>query len=157
VHEPPGYDCPFCRLLRGVETERNRLDDVVWRDDRTTAFVSPKWWPRTPGAVIVIPNVHVENLYEIADDELAAVSSTTKRVAVAMKEAYACDGISTRQHNEPGANQDVWHFHVHVFPRQRGDELYARDAESRWVGPAERAKWADRLRLYLAPQATRRV
>jgi histidine triad (HIT) family protein len=44
VHEPSGYDCPFCRLLRGEETERNRLDDVVWRDEATAAFVSPGWW-----------------------------------------------------------------------------------------------------------------
>jgi histidine triad (HIT) family protein len=151
VHEPPGYECPFCRLLRGVETERNRLDDVVWRDDRTTAFVSPRWWPENPGAAIVIPNDHVENIYAISDELLGAVVATARRVAVAMKAAYSCDGTSMRQHNEPGAGQDVWHVHVHVFPRREGDELYARDAERRWVGPEERRPWAERLRTSLAP------
>jgi histidine triad (HIT) family protein len=150
VHEPPGYKCPFCSLLRGVETERNRLDDIVWRDELTTAFISPKWWPENPGAAIVIPNEHVENLYGITVDVLGAVGATTKRVACAMRDAYRCDGTSTRQHNEPGANQDVWHFHVHVFPRRRGDDLYARDAEAAWVGPAERRDWAERLRTRLS-------
>ncbi len=149
MHEPSGYACPFCRLLDGVETERNRVDDVVWRDERTTAFVSPKWWPANPGAAIVIPNAHVENLYEIADDLLGAVYATTKRVALAMKTAYACEGTSTRQHNEPGGQQDVWHFHVHVFPRWDGDELYARQAQSRWVAPEERAGYSAQLRAAL--------
>ena len=139
MHEPSGYACPFCRLLDGVETERNRVDDVVWRDERTTAFVSPKWWPANPGAAIVIPNAHVENLYEIADDLLGAVYATTKRVALAMKTAYACEGTSTRQHNEPGGQQDVWHFHVH----------YARQAQSRWVAPEERAGYSAQLRAAL--------
>ena len=149
MHEPPGYACPFCRLLGGVETERNRVDDVVWRGECTTAFVSPKWWPANPGAVIVIPNTHVENLYEIEDDLLGAVYATTKRVVLAMKTAYACEGTSTRQHNEPGGQQDVWHFHVHVFPRSEGDELYARQAQSRWVAAEERAGYAAQLRATL--------
>jgi hypothetical protein len=29
-----------------------------------------------------------------------------------------------RQHNEPAGNQDLWHLHVHVFPRFEGDNLY---------------------------------
>lgn len=150
MHEPAGYACPFCRLLRGEESEHNGVDDVVWRDDRTTAFVSPKWWPGNAGHVIVVPNVHVENLYTIDDELLGAVYATARRIAIAMKSAYGCEGTSTRQHNEPGGNQDVWHLHVHVFPRTDCDGLYARDLEVRWVGAAERAPYAARLRAALA-------
>jgi histidine triad (HIT) family protein len=149
THEPPGYDCPFCRLVRGVETERNRLDDVVYRDNETTAFVSPKWWPGNEGHAIVVPVAHVENLYAIPPDLLAAVYATVQRVAVAIRATYGCAGTSTRQHNEPGGAQDVWHFHVHVFPRWAGDELYANDAQQRWAGPEERAPYAARLRGFL--------
>lgn len=91
-HAPPGYDCPFCRLLRGVETEHNRLDDIVWQHD----------------------------------------------------------GTSTRQHNEPAGYQDVWHLHVHVFPRYDGDRLYERHEEKRWASPAERAPYAAKLRAVLS-------
>jgi histidine triad (HIT) family protein len=148
-HAPPGYDCPFCRLLRGVETERNTLNDVVWRDDQTTAFISPRWWPKNHGHVLVIPNEHVENLYEIDDDLLGAVYATAKRIAVGLKDAYRCDGTSTRQHNEPAGDQDVWHLHVHVFPRYIGDRLYERHEEKRWTTPAERAPYAAKLRAVL--------
>jgi len=66
-------------------------------------------------------------------------------VAVAMRTAYACAGTPTRQHNEPAGNQDVWHLHVHVFPRHHDDQLYARHRETRWVTAQEREPYADRL------------
>jgi histidine triad (HIT) family protein len=149
VHAPPGYDCPFCRVLRGVDTPLNRQDDIVWRGERTAALISPKWWPANHGHVLVIPLVHVENLYEIEEHDLCAVAETTQRIAIALKEAYGCDGISTRQHNEPGGNQDVWHLHVHVFPRYFGDRLYQRHEEQRWTTPEERAPYAAKLRAAL--------
>jgi histidine triad (HIT) family protein len=152
-HEPPDYDCPFCRLLRGVETAHNRLTDIVWRDEQTCAFISPKWWTGNRGHVIVIPLDHVENLYEIEPHLLGAVYATAQRVATAMREAYRCPGISTRQHNEPASGQDVWHFHVHVFPRWAGDRLYARDDEIGWTTPDERAPYAERLRGALTKRA----
>jgi histidine triad (HIT) family protein len=153
VHAPPAYVCPFCRVLSGVDSERNTQSDIVWRDERTAALISPKWWPENHGHVLVVPVTHVENLYEVADPDLCAVAATTKRIAIALKEAYGCDGVSTRQHNEPAGNQDVWHLHVHVFPRYFGDELYQRHEEQRWVTPAERAPYAERLERCLTPSA----
>ena len=146
MHAPPGYECPFCRLLRGVDTERNRRADIVWQDAQTTAFVSPKWWPGNRGHVIVIPNAHVENVHAIDAGLLGEVYATAKRVADALKEAYGCSGTSMRQHNEPDGNQDVWHLHVHVFPRYAGDRLYERHSESFWPPPEERAEYAERVR-----------
>ncbi len=148
-HEPPGYRCPFCALIGGGETERNRPSDVVFQDSRTTAFVSPKWWERNPGHVLVVPNEHHENLYSIPPDALSLVFETARRIAVAIRSVYGCGGTSLRQHNEPGGNQDVWHFHVHVFPRHEGDGLYD-GAPSRWVPVAERELYAEKLRTFLA-------
>jgi histidine triad (HIT) family protein len=141
--------CPFCRFLAGEETERNRQSDIVWHDDDTTAFISPRWWPSNPGHVLVVPNEHFTSLDDIREDGLGAVYATAKRVALGLKEARGCEGTSTRQHNGSGAGQDVFHFHVHVFPRFAGDDLYARDAEFRWASPEERAPYAERLRAAL--------
>jgi histidine triad (HIT) family protein len=96
--------------------------------------------------VLVIPNRHFDDLHEIPEDELGAVYATAKRVAAALRQVHECDGTSTRQHNGSGAGQDVFHFHVHVFPRFNGDGLYARDSEHRWTTPEERAPYAERLR-----------
>jgi histidine triad (HIT) family protein len=132
-HEPPNYGCPFCAVVAGRESDVNARADVVFRDAQTTALISPKWWDAAPGHVIVVPNEHVENVYDIDDDLLASVYRTAKRLACALKQAHGCEGTSMRQHNEPGTGQDVWHFHVHVFPRTLNDGLYERNAEARWL------------------------
>lgn len=52
-----------------------------------------------------------------------------------------------RQHNEPAGNQDVWHYHLHVFPRFVNDKLYKSDREN--TKPEERLEYAQKLRHYL--------
>lgn len=151
-HAPPDYECPLCRIARGLDNEGGwtKRSDVVHRDDVLTAFISAKWWPGNPGHVIIIPNAHFENIYEMPDGLLAAIASMGKRVAIALKTAYGCDATSLRQHNEPAGNQDVWHYHLHVFPRYTGDELYVCHEESRLTTPAERDPYARKLRRALA-------
>ena len=149
-HEPPGYDCPFCRLQRGVFNDLNRAEDVVAVTDLAYARISPRWWPVNPGAALVIPREHHENLYDLPPAAGHAVWDLTQRVATAMRAAYSCDGTSIRQHNEPAGGQDVWHLHVHVFARHDGDRLYERHQDSRYADADERAEYADRLAAELA-------
>ena len=73
---------------------------------------------------------------------------------MALRASYRRDGVSTRQHKEPAGGQDVWHLHVHVFPRHTGDELYLSDRDSRWVGAGERAEYAERLAAELGAART---
>ena len=65
-----------------------------------------------------------------------------------MKEVYGCDGVSIRQHNEPAGDQTVWHYHLHVFPRYHGDELYASHKQVQEATLEERAEFATKLRNY---------
>jgi histidine triad (HIT) family protein len=85
--------------------------------------MNPKWWPKNPGAVLVIPNDHYENVYDLPVELGTPIQRAVRSAAIAMKTAFGCDGVSTRQHNEPDGNQDVWHYHMHVFPRWRDDRL----------------------------------
>jgi histidine triad (HIT) family protein len=103
-----------------------------------------------PGHAIVIPNHHYENLYTIPESSLIEVYKTVKKIATAIRQTYdGCTGTSTRQHNEPAGNQDVWHFHVHVYPRYKEDKLYQNHDNKRFVSPKERKPYASRLRKYL--------
>jgi histidine triad (HIT) family protein len=154
-HAPAGYDCPFCAVVRGEErppwTFRH---DVIWQDGATTAWVNGRWWENNPGNVIVVPNEHIENLYELRRDLAADVHETVRRIALAMKNAYECGGVSTRQHNEPAGDQEVWHYHVHLFPRWEGDDLYR--SAYRLTRPEERHPYAERLRAALRLRPCRR-
>lgn len=150
-HAPDGYICPFCRLAQGERGVYSGESDVVYQDDAVTAFISSHQWPGNPGNVIVIPNEHFENIYDLPVALAAKVHELAKAVALAMKTAWQCDGVSTRQHNEPAGGQDVWHFHLHVTPRFEGDMLYERYASHRVLMPAhERAAYATPLRKHVS-------
>ena len=149
THAPPGYVCPFCAIVRGEDNPPwTSQADVVHRDEATTAWVNGRWWENNPGGAVVVPNRHVENMYGLDRELAGAIHETARRVALAMKVGFSCDGISTRQHNEPAGYQEVWHYHLHVFPRYDGDDLYGSTA--RLTTADERAPYAASLRSALA-------
>ena len=139
-HEPPAYDCPFCREdpARAVHPVH-----VLRRYDEVSVRLNPKWWRNNPGGLLVIPHAHHENVYDLPVDLGPPLQRAIRDSALALKRALGCAGVSTRQHNEPAGNQDVWHYHVHVFPRHHHDGLYGADA--RWATAAELADHAARI------------
>jgi histidine triad (HIT) family protein len=148
-HAPVDYECPFCLAVAGRETERmlTRQQDIVYRDQAVTAFIASHWWPNNSGHVLIIPNAHYENIYDLPLELGGAIHSVAQQIAIAFKTSYHCDGVSTRQHNESAGNQEVWHYHLHIFPRYTGDNLYA---ESRILTtPDQRWPYAEKLRKAL--------
>ena len=109
-------DCIFCKIIAG-EIPCFRL----YEDDETLAFMDIN--PANPGHALVIPKIHAEDLYAVPDRALAATAATAKKVAAAVAAAISPDGLNLLQANGPGAAQSVLHFHFHVLPRRRGDEL----------------------------------
>ncbi|MGI8748493.1 MAG: HIT family protein [Deinococcus sp.] len=148
-HAPPGYICPFCTVLAGREHELvwSVPEDIVYQDDVAAALIAAGGSKNNPGHVLVIPMTHFEHLYELPEREGAAVFRLSRAIARAMKATSDCTGVSTRQHNEPHVNQDVWHFHMHVFPRFENDQLYAQPHTRNTL--ADRNIYADRLRSHL--------
>ena len=144
-HEPKDYVCPFCALMRG-ETP-NASTDVVYHNEFVTAFLSLHQFPKNLGNTLVVPNTHFENIFDLPTELATELHAAVKAVAIAMKQAFQCDGVSTRQHNEPAGNQDVWHYHIHVTPRYVNDHLYGTRLES--IDAVERAALANQLRQAL--------
>ena len=149
-HQPEKYICPLCQVANGETTERGNLEScVIFRDKNITAYISPKWWRSNPGHVIIIPNVHFENIYDLPEEYGHAIFDASKKVAIALKISYKCNGVSTRQHNEPAGNQDVWHYHLHVYPRYVDDNFYKNHHDAYWTTEAERKPYADKLKEVL--------
>ena len=150
-HSPENYVCPLCQIARGEPTEiADQEPSVIWRDEFLTVFVAGKWWHSNPGHVIVIPNEHIENLYDMPEDMGHKIFDASKKVAIALKATYNCDGVSTRQHNEPAGNQDVFHFHLHVFPRYQGDDFYLNYKNTYWPSQEEKQPYVGKLKAYFA-------
>ncbi len=109
-------DCVFCRIVRG-EIPSTR----VWEDDLTVAFMDIG--SVNPGHLLVATKAHVENLYELDERTAAAVMQSVARVGRALRSALSPDGLSLYQANGVAAGQTVFHFHVHVLPRWKGDPM----------------------------------
>ncbi|MNB80512.1 HIT-like protein [compost metagenome] len=150
VHEPQDYHCPFCLLVQGTENEHvlSRQSDILYQDELVTAFIASHWWPGNPGHVLIIPNRHIENIYSLTGELSDRIHRLEIEVAKALKETYGCDGVSSRQHNEPSGNQDVWHYHLHVFPRYKDDQLYT--SKAIMTTAEERNSYSVMLREYFA-------
>jgi histidine triad (HIT) family protein len=93
----------------------------VFRDDRSFAFLDIM--PRSPGHTLVIPRAPARGILDIADDDLAAVARTAKRIAIAAMKAFDAEGIILQQFSEPASGQVVFHLHMHVMPVRAGVEL----------------------------------
>ncbi|MBR0739695.1 HIT family protein [Bradyrhizobium liaoningense] len=106
----------FAKILRG---EIPCFE--VFRDDRSFAFLDIM--PRSPGHTLVIPRAPARGILDIADDDLAAVARTARRIAIAAKKAFGADGIILQQFSEPASGQVVFHLHMHVMPVRTGVEL----------------------------------
>jgi histidine triad (HIT) family protein len=109
-------DCVFCKIVAGEIPAIKVLDE-----DKVLAFMDIN--PSSRGHMLVIPKRHAENIFEISEDDLAAVINAVKRCATAAKEALGAEGITVLQLNGTASDQLVPHLHVHIMPRWENDGL----------------------------------
>src|SRR5262245_14980027 len=110
-------DCVFCRIIAG-----DLPASVVYSDDLAIAFMDIN--PVTPGHLLVVPLEHVASLSAM-DEEIGA---HLFRVAMRLQDAIhrsgiKCAGINLFLADGEAAGQDVFHVHLHVFPRYEGDSF----------------------------------
>jgi len=147
-HAPDEYKCPICLGVNAVESEHTLLllQDIIYIDESVTAFINSFWIKNNPGHVIVVPNEHYENIYDLPEDLGNHIFRISKKIAEAMKIAYKCEGITLLQNNEPAGNQHAFHFHLHVFPRYKNDDLHANMMNKQLAEPQERLKFVEIIR-----------
>lgn len=108
--------CIFCRIVEG-----DAPCDRVHEDELTLTFMD--LFPVGEGHVLVVPKRHFENIFEADDASLLAVMANSRRVARALKAALGPDGIGVHQLNGAAAGQTVFHYHMHLIPRNEGDPV----------------------------------
>jgi len=149
-HAPENYRCPFCAITHSIEQQDRLsvLSDIVYQNDIVAALVASHQYPRNTPNILVVPNEHYENIFELPPALGADIYRVAQQIAFALKRAYNCDGISTRQHNEPAGSQDVWHYHLHVTPRFNDDWFYNDIYNKVKMPVAARAEHAARVKSY---------
>ena len=109
-------DCIFCKIAKGEIPAIKVLDEEL-----VLAFMDIN--PSSRGHMLVIPKRHAENIFEISEGDLAAVTSAVRRCATAAKEALKAEGITVLQLNGKASDQLVPHLHVHIMPRWENDGM----------------------------------
>lgn len=149
---PNTYVCPICLGTQHIENERTLMKqtDIVYGDDTVTVFVNSFFIGNNAGHVIVVPNEHYENLYELPSEVGHHIFDIAQKMAIVMKKAYITDGITIRQNNEPAGDQHAFHYHLHVFPRYKSDGFNEiLPEQKRLADPEERAQYAAKLKEQL--------
>ncbi len=111
--------CIFCQIGAGRVP-----GSFAYEDERVFAIMSLE--QPTPYKVLVIPRDHVATVYDLTDEQAAAIFRTTVRVARAVRAASGCAGLNRVQANDPVGQQTVPHFHIHVVPRFAGGGIVLR-------------------------------
>jgi histidine triad (HIT) family protein len=109
-------NCIFCKIVAGTIPCFK-----LFEDDETIAFLDIN--PGNDGHALAIPKAHHPDVYSLPPALIGAVARTAQRVAVAVRKALKPDGVNLVQANGKGAEQSVFHFHLHVLPRRVGDDL----------------------------------
>lgn len=104
-------DCVICKLLAG-EVEVS----MVHQDDLCSAFMDIQ--PVNRGHVLVVPNRHTAEVPGLAEAESARMLVLAQRINTALRNSgLKCEGVNFFLADGEAAGQEVFHVHLHIFPR----------------------------------------
>jgi diadenosine tetraphosphate (Ap4A) HIT family hydrolase len=102
-------DCVFCT----IETE------ILVEDEIARAFFDK--YPVSEGHVLIVPKRHVASLFDATQEEMVSLGELLKKVKEILDERFHPDGYNIGSNVGGASGQTIFHWHVHVIPRYRGD------------------------------------
>lgn len=109
-------DCIFCKLANG-EIPTNAL----YEDDIVKVIFDAN--PAAKGHVLILPKEHFDDIYGMDDETAAHVFKVALKISKTYRKALDFDGLNIVQNNGEAAGQTVFHFHMHIIPRIKGDTV----------------------------------
>lgn len=108
-------DCVFCRIVRCITPA-----SIVYSDEKVIAVLDIQ--PVNPGHVLVIPKAHVVELSELDPEVGGHMFKVAMVVAEGLrKSGLKCEGVNLWLADGESAFQEIFHVHLHVIPRFKGD------------------------------------
>jgi histidine triad (HIT) family protein len=109
-------DCIFCKIANGEIPSATLYEDEEFR-------VILDLGPASKGHALILPKTHAANIYELSDETAGKAMILAKHMASKMTDALGCEGFNIVQNNGEIAGQTVFHFHMHLIPRYKGDKV----------------------------------
>lgn len=111
------HECIFCKIVRGDSPA-----SVFYEDDMVLGLMTIG--PVTTGHAMVIPKRHAAYLGDMDEATGRHLWTVTQRTAAAIRESgVRCEGTNLFLADGEAAFQEVFHVHMHIFPRYEGDSF----------------------------------
>jgi diadenosine tetraphosphate (Ap4A) HIT family hydrolase len=123
--------CPFCDL---------EAPSIMLESDSAVALRDA--FPVAEGHTLVIPKRHVASLFDLPEEDQAAVWKLVAFVRERLIDQLKPDGFNIGVNDGAVAGQTVMHAHVHVIPRHTGDVPDPRGG-IRWIIPHKAPYWIE--------------
>jgi len=108
-------NCVFCKILN-----KELPVSMVYEDEKIAVFVD--LFPVNEGHILIIPKYHAPYMKDVDDETLQHIMLYAKKINAALRSSkYKCEGINLFVADGETAGQEVFHFHLHVYPRFRED------------------------------------
>jgi ATP adenylyltransferase len=101
--------CIFCRLDRKVLAESSL--SVSFFDG----------FPVSEGHSLIVPRRHVASIWDMTSDEYHDAFELVRTVQGILSKRFSPQGFNVGVNNGAAGGQSVWHAHIHIIPRYRGD------------------------------------
>ena len=88
----------------------------VAENDKFFAFLDIN--PLVKGHTLVVPKQEVDYIFDLSDEDLAAMHVFTKQVARAIEKAFPCKKVG-----EAVIGLEVPHAHIHLIPIQKESDM----------------------------------
>ncbi len=103
-------NCIFCDLPKEKIIIENELAQAFYDE-----FSVSKWH------ILIVPKRHIANFFELEQKELNDINSLILECKKIIDNKYAPDGYNIGVNVGEHAGQSVFHVHVHLIPRYKGD------------------------------------
>lgn len=108
--------CIFCKIINGDIPSKK-----VYEDKDVLAILDIS--QATKGHTLVIPKKHYDNILSINEDDYLAVMKKVKELSNKIVTNLGAEGVNVLNNCNEVAGQSVMHFHVHIIPRYKKDDL----------------------------------
>lgn len=119
--------------------------EIIYEDDDVAAFFTIE--PVHIGHTLIVPKKPFQNIFDGDPAILGKMMQVAQKIAGALQKT-GVDGVNLQMNNGAVAGQEVWHAHLHVFPRLKDDQ--AVQIKTQENDPEKAAALANELRSLLS-------
>ena len=110
-------DCIFCSIVN-----KSAPSWTIYQDEDICAFFD--YFPASKWHILIVPNKHYENLHGTPDEILWKIIALSKKIAQFYKTDMWIENVNIHQSNGKLAWQEVFHYHMHLIPREAWDSVH---------------------------------